>query len=689
MRRLFLPCALASLLCILPSTSTAKIVHLLPKPHIVEANAAAPPFALGRKVALNDPTGSEALKRFLENAGCRIAKKARAKVIVELAERIPLSYDYPLAGFPNEAYSLTISENCVKITAASETGVIRAAQTLAQLAEGYEGTPMLEALTMTDWPAFKLRGFMHDVGRSYLAPEEIKKHIDLLARFKVNVFHFHLTENQAWRFAVNAYPQLTSANSMTRFAGKAYSQEQCRDIQDYAAERGVIVIPEIDMPGHSAAFKRAMGHSMQTDQGVAELKVILEEVASVFDKAPYIHIGADEETIKYPDFLKIMIDKVHALGRRVVVWNPIRGVAISADAGIDMTQMWSTGGRRVKGMPNIDCRYNYVNHFDVFADVVGIYKSNIYYADRGSEEVAGFITGIWNDRKMPNEGDIALQNNMYANVLASAERAWKGGGKQYIEKGGTTLPNSGEEFEEFADWERRFLFHKSQSLKNEPIPYVRQTNVRWRISDPFPNGGDMTKVFPPETAVDDILPASFSYEGKNYESAVATGAGIYLRHTWGSIVPTFYAHPAINHTAYAWTYVFSPEEQTVGAQIEFQNYGRSEQDPAPAAGEWDRKGSRVWLNGKEIKAPNWKNAGKSIHNEADLLDENFSARPPIRVKLRKGWNKVMLKLPYVNAGVRLNKWMFTFVLTDTEGRNAVEGLIYSPDQHTDDTAEPR
>lgn len=666
---------------------SAKVIHLLPRPQQISVTEGAAPFALGRAVSLDDPTECKALKRFLAETGCSVEEGAAAAVRVEIVEVIEGAFNHNLAGFPDEAYTLDITANEVHIKALTPTGVIRAAQTLTQLAEGYDGTPELEALTMTDWPAFKLRGMMQDVGRSFITVDELKHELDLLARFKVNTFHWHMTENQAWRFEVKAYPQLTDASSMTRFAGNYYTQEQCREVVAYAAERGITVIPEIDMPGHSAAFERAMGHTMQTDEGVAELQKILEEVADVFAGCPYIDIGADEQAITYPDFLKIMTDKVHSLGKMVVGWNPIRNIAITKGTGFDMTQMWSTSGRAVSGIPNIDCRYNYTNHFDVFADLVGIYKSNIYYQQQGTDDVAGTISCPWNDRKTPTQTDIIKQNNFYANVLASAERAWIGGGKQYIETGGTMLPNSGDEYDEFADWERRFLFHKANSLKDEPIPYVRQTNVRWRISDAFPNGGDVTAVFPPETADDDVLPDAFDYEGTTYGTGAATGAGIYLRHTWGGTIPTYFSNPQFGTTAYAWTYVYSPVEQTVGAQIEFQNYGRSENDPAPEAGKWDMKGSRIWLNGQEIAAPNWKNAGKGIGSEVDLQDENFTARTPIAVNLKQGWNKVLLKLPYIDTRCRLEKWMFTFVLTDPEGKNAVDGLIYSPNKCMDSNAE--
>lgn len=435
------------------------------------------------------------------------------------------------------------------------------------------------------------------------------------------------------------------------------------------------------MPGHSHVFDVAMGFGMQTDEGVAALKTILEEVCPIFADCPYIHLGGDEITITYPDFLEIMSRYVREKGQKVVMWNPIKGQ--TPDGGIcDMTQMWSTSGRIIKGLPNIDCRYNYTNHFDVYADPVGIYKSSIYYSERGTDEIAGTVSCTWNDNKVPTEEDITRQNNIYVNILASAERAWIGGGEDYIENGGTMLPDSGKEFEEFADFERRFLFHKAHALKDEPIAYVRQTNVHWRITDPFPNGGNNALLFPPERSEEEVLPEYFEYDGKRYGTHSATGAGIYLRHLWHPTVPSFFKDPSDNLTAYAWTYVFSEKEQDAGAQIEFYTYSRSGDEVMPIAGQWDRRGSKIWLNGKEIPAPHWIQPGVTVHqNHAteELKNENLTARPVTPIHLGKGWNKVFMRLPHVNkGGTGRDKWQFTFVITDTEGRNALDGLIYSP-----------
>ncbi len=664
---LILPFALANV-------AEAKINHLMPKPKQVERHEGT--LVLGHlHITKKQP---ERITHAIATLGNSFLgnKTPITPVTIDYVDAIDGAYDYPLAGFPNEAYSLAATPDGISIKAVTETGTLRAIQTLAQLAEGEDGVASVECCTITDWPSFKLRGLMHDVGRSFISVETLEKQIRLLSRFKVNTLHLHLTENQAWRFEVKRFPQLTDATTMTRFAGNYYTQEQCRALDQLAYDYGITIIPEIDMPGHSAAFERAMGHSMQSRQGVAELKDILVEVATTFSHAPYIHIGADEQSITYPGFLEDICHHVHGLGKRVVVWNPIRGVTVSPALGVDMTQMWSSAGKSVPGVPNIDCRYNYVNHFDLFADLVGIYLSNIYYSQRGDADVAGTITAVWNDRLIEDEDDLMRQNNVYANVLASAERAWMGGGRQYIEQGGTTLPLAGDVFDEFQDWERRFLFHKKHSLRGEPIPYVRQSQVCWQVTDAFPNDGDASMSFPPET---EGLRDSYTYHGNIYGTGKARGAGIYLRHVWGTVVPGFFTHPQVNTTAYAWTRVYSPKEQQAGAIIEFQSYSRSEKDAAPRNGTWDYKGSRVWLNDVEILPPTWDNDGCAISLETPLRNENATVRPPVPIVLKQGWNKVFVKLPFVQVPqVRLNKWMFTFVITDTEGHEALEGLTYSP-----------
>lgn len=673
--------------------AVAKVGDLLPKPHVV-AMASGGNFSLGRAVQISDATGCKYLRTVFERNGCTIDAEAAAKVVVRIVEEIPGAFNHQVPEYPDEAYSIEVSENLVEIEALTEVGVVRAAQTLQQMAEGWDGeTAQLESVKITDWPAFKLRGFGHDIGRSFLDFDYLKRHIDLLARFKVNTFHWHLTEYTGWRIEVKAYPKLTQAEYQGRYGGKFYTQAEASELVGYAKERGVTVIPEIDMPGHSEVFKKAMGHDMQTDEGVEELKVILNELCKVFKDCPYIHIGGDEVTITYPNFLKTMADHVRnqGYGQKVMMWN--RLVAGPPTAEIcDMTQMWASSGKVVNGLPNVDCRYNYTNHFDVYADLVGIYKSNIYYSKQGTDDVAGTISFAWNDTKVPTEEAIIKMNNYYANVLASGERAWKGGGEQYIEQGGTTLPNAGSEFEEFADFERRFLFHKAHSLKGEPIPYVKQTNVHWRITDPVSNGGNNSFAFGPELSTDDVLPASYEVNGQTVGTQYATGAGVWLKHIWHGAVPSFFKSPGDNQTAYAWTYIYSPEEQDAKAQIEFYNYSRSGTERMPQAGQWDRHNSKIWLNDVEIPAPTWEQPDATVHQNhetEELKNENFTNRPLNEIHLKKGWNKVLMRLPHmsITGAGRPNKWQFTFVVTDQAGENALDGLIYSPTKSMNPTAD--
>lgn len=575
-----------------------------------------------------------------------------------------------------EAYQLKVSSEGISILTATEIGVYRAMQTLEQLAVQESGHVLLPFCEITDWPAYRIRGFMHDVGRTYISIDEIKREIAILSKFKVNVLHLHLTENQAWRLESRYYPALNNPESMTRMPGKYYTLQEARDLVEFCKQHHVLLIPEIDMPGHSEVFKRVFGTDMQSAEGMEILKILMEEVCQTFD-VPYIHIGTDEAVFTNPDFVPEMVAFIRSKGKKVISWNP--GWAYK-HGEVDMMQLWSYRGKAQPGIPAIDSRFHYLNHFDMFADLITLYNSRIYNTEEGSHDIAGTILAVWNDRYIEREEQILRENNFYANMLAAAERAWLGGGYCYFDGPYTMLREDTEESNrEFADFERRLLWHKRHTLAEVPVPYVRQTQVKWRITDPFPNEGNLTAVFPPEER-DDTL---YTYNGKIYGSRVATGASIYLRHVWGTLVPGFYEHPQEDHTAYATTWVYSPVEQKVGLLLEFQNYSRSESDLPPYSGCWDYKGSRIWLNGWELSPPVWMNTHDERSNEIPLANENAVSRPPLQVVLHKGWNKLLLKLPvgkFHTPEVRLVKWMFTAVFVTPDGSEALEGLTYSPDK---------
>lgn len=498
----------------------------------------------------------------------------------------------------------------------------------------------------------------------------------MLSRFKINVFHWHLTENQGWRLESKIFPMLNDSVNMTRFPGRYYTLEEVKDLVRFCKAHQVLLIPEIDMPGHSAAFVRTFRHDMQSPEGMKILKLLMDEVCETFD-VPYIHVGTDEVPFTNPEFVPEMVAHIRAKGKKVISWNP--GWHYKAGE-IDMTHLWSYRGKVQPGIPAIDSRFHYLNHFDTFGDLVSLYNSRIYNQPAGSKELAGVILAVWNDRFIPDEQDIILENYFYPNMLTIAERAWRGEGSEYFDQDGVILPDEDTPgFKAFVDFENRMLWHKEHTFQGYPFAYVRQTNVKWRITDAFPNGGVLTKSFPPEQEITPV----YVYEGKEYKTKQVTGAGIYLRHVWGKLVPAFYKNPQENHTAYAYTWVYSPKKQQVGMWVEFQNYGRSEPDLAPLPGKWDYRESRIWLNEQEILPPVWTSGHRQKSNEIPLGNENCVARPPVPVVLNEGWNKVLLKLPvgkFSMPEVRLVKWMFTAVFVTLDGQRAVEGLVYSPDK---------
>ena len=643
-------------------------ISLLPKPQLYKDTGKN--FTMG-KVKLSTPVLRPEWEVFIMNAGGEIVEHSSSVIEVEL---VPSIEEARLNGA--EAYRLSVSNKRIKIEAVTEQGVYWAMQTLRQLERKKGKRSSVAGCEIVDWPAFRIRGFMQDVGRSYISMEELKREIEILSRFKINVFHWHLTENQAWRLESKIFPMLNDSVNTIRMPGKYYTLEEARDLVDFCKKHQVLLIPEIDMPGHSAAFVRAFRHDMQSPEGMKILKLLLDEVCETFD-VPYLHIGTDEVEFTNPHFVPEIVAYVRSKGKKVISWNP--GWHYKPGE-IDMTHLWSYRGKAQPGIPAIDSKFHYLNHFDVFGDIVALYNSRIYDQAEGSEDIAGTILALWHDRLIDKEWNLVIENGLYPNMLAIAERAWRGGGTEYFDGLGTILPpEDTEAFKEFADFEKRMLWHKEHTFKGYPFAYVKQTNVKWNITDAFPNGGDMDKVFPPEQELKDI----YHYNGNTYGVRQAIGAGIYLRHVWGDMVPAFYADPKENHTAYAYTWVYSPKDQEVGLWAEFQNYSRSEMDLAPLPDKWDYKGSRIWINDREILPPVWTATHKVKSYEVPLGNENCVGRVPLAVHLNKGWNKVFLKLPigkFKMAETRLVKWMFTAVFVTPDGERAVEGLIYSPDK---------
>ena len=229
-----------------------------------------------------------------------------------------------------EAYELNIYSNAILLKANSHAGLFYGVQSLLQLLPANEFAQYLPLLSITDSPAFTWRGMHLDVARHFFPVDFIKKYLDMMAMYKMNRFHWHLTEDQGWRIEIKKYPLLTEKGAWRdetlighysdqphQFDGKRYggfyTQEQVKEIVAYAAERYITVVPEIEMPGHATAALYAYPEFANDDgpDKVATLWGVFDDIFSpeektfvfledvlneVMDLFPgeYIHIGGDE-----------------------------------------------------------------------------------------------------------------------------------------------------------------------------------------------------------------------------------------------------------------------------------------------------------------------------------------------------------------------------------------------------------
>ncbi|WP_413999052.1 beta-N-acetylhexosaminidase [Flavobacterium sp. W1B] len=237
-----------------------------------------------------------------------------------------------------EGYNLRVTEKGIVISANTDKGIFYGIQTLLQIMPAIRTNQKLQIprLAITDYPRFQWRGMMLDVSRHFFSPEAIKNYIDLLASYKMNVFHWHLADAEGWRLEIKKYPKLTSVGAWRQempgsifykkeqkltgepFSyGGYYTQEQVKEIIAYAVKRNVTVVPEIEMPGHSDAAIAAYPEfgctgkpqGVRTSMGPfpgAEanfcagkestflfLQDVLQEVIQLFPSS-YIHVGGDE-----------------------------------------------------------------------------------------------------------------------------------------------------------------------------------------------------------------------------------------------------------------------------------------------------------------------------------------------------------------------------------------------------------
>lgn len=589
-------------------------------------------------------TEAEALQKILAASGIRalLTKQREGPQVPYISLEISSS---PSA----EAYQLQVSAEKVLITASATAGLFHGIQTLRQLGrDGY----FINAVDVSDEPAFSWRGYMVDVGRNYQSVALLKQQIDIMAAYKLNVFHLHLTEDIAWRLAISRYPQLTHPEFMERNKGMYYSVAEIRDLIVYCKQRHILFVPEIDVPGHSAAFKKAMKTDMQSDSGLVMVKNILKEVAETYD-VPYIHIGADEVKITNEAFLPEISAFLKSLNKKVIGWEPGGNFSQST-----IRQLWMDDAGLTKGtgkIKYIDSRHLYLNHMDPLESVVTIFNRQLADRDRGNAEALGATLCLWPDRAVAREEDMISMNAVYPAMLAFAERSWAGGGHSgwvaNMNLDGQTA------LHDFTEFENRLMDHKKEYFSALQFPYQRQSDLVWNLYGPYDNQGDTEKQFLPERSDAGMDQLKISQ--------TAIGGTIVLRHWWAPKIRGVLKDPKENTTWYAVRKIWSERDTVLNFWIGLTNFSRSQATDSSPAGEWDTHHSEITLNNQIVPAPPWLHAGQKGDLEIPLADEGYESRPPTALRLEKGWNTVRIKVPIGSfKGRNWNnpeKWMFTFV----------------------------
>ncbi|PUA27998.1 MAG: N-acetyl-beta-hexosaminidase [Cellvibrio sp. 79] len=296
----------------------AEPLPLMPWPQSVEQQQGQ--LQLGNKwlVSIDAKKNSEikaALKRILKRVERQTGQKIQWKLVAADRANLIINVNQvaPISNFIkdwDESYQLTISTNKVTLSANQSLGILRGFETFLQLIGHQQQKIQLPVVSIQDQPRFKWRGLLLDTSRHFFSVNTIKRQIDAMAAAKYNIFHWHLTDDQGWRFESRKYPKLHKLAS----DGEYYSRQQIREIVSYARERGIQVLPEIDVPGHASAIAVAYPelmsapgpYAMEYRWGVhkpllnpANEKVyefvdgLVAEAVELFP-FEYLHIGGDE-----------------------------------------------------------------------------------------------------------------------------------------------------------------------------------------------------------------------------------------------------------------------------------------------------------------------------------------------------------------------------------------------------------
>ncbi len=512
-----------------------------------------------------------------------------------------------------------------------------------------------------DWAAYPFRGFMHDTGRNFQPISILKETIDLMSFYKLNYFHWHLTDYPAWRIECKVYPQLNDPqyHRKGRDVGKFYTYDEIREVIAYAKARGITVVPEIDMPGHSTYFKNTFGFTMDSEDGKKVLEKCLDEFFAEIPKSdcPYFHVGSDEVWIEDPQgFMQWIEALMVKYDRQPIAWDP--GLPASDKV---IRQIWneaagSNAAASEKSGKYLDSFVGYLNYYDpmLFTSRLFLHTAAAQ-AEPDTTKALGGILCLWNDVRVDKKENIALHNGMINGMMAFAERFWNGGNAGKVEN--ETLPTGPltEAGARLAHFEEKMSLHRDRFHKNT-MRWVANSQIEWQVKI------DENEAFTAFGGAVDLDAFCQAHQINLGDTALAVAQTVITAERDMDIE--------------AWMGFCTP------ARSNRNGYGIGQQ------GQWEG-GCQCFVNGKEIQPPKpWEEPGKYDYRfntwskpeeEEPFTDEQlYWMRQPAKIHLNKGENRVEIKTPKTYKGLR---WSFAFIPVKTQADGMVteaDGLLYRP-----------
>ncbi|WP_299584631.1 beta-N-acetylhexosaminidase [uncultured Sunxiuqinia sp.] len=348
--------------------------QVIPKPVSVTATGKAFRLSAQTKIYVQAGSNLEATAQYLQS---KLTPATGFQLPVEVVSDMPsagifisLTNDSELG---NEGYELQIDKKLLTLKANKAEGAFRGIQTIRQLlplsiaSSSVQQTDWVIATgTIRDFPEYEYRGTMLDVARHFLGGDDVKHYLDLMAYYKFNIMHLHLTDDQGWRIEIKSWPKLTEIGGSTEVGsgeGGFYTQDQYTELVNYAAERFITIIPEIDMPGHTNAALASYAElncdgkatelytgievgfsTLCTDKEITYefIDDVIGELASL-TPGPYIHIGGDESHVTkkedYIPFIERVQDLVYAHGKTMIGWDEVTLAKLDERS---IAQYWSS-----------------------------------------------------------------------------------------------------------------------------------------------------------------------------------------------------------------------------------------------------------------------------------------------------------------------------------------------------------